>query len=85
MDFKKFEFKATVSEKFDEHPVRGNKIHLKNGPELIVDRELFDKLKIGDSIIKKTDSDSLFFKTDFGLIIDDYNGFKRKKYLKSLK
>ena len=85
LDFKKTEFKATLFSKKDEHPTKGNKIYLKNGPELIVSRELFDKLKIGDSVIKKADSDSIFFKTDFGVLIDDYNGFKRKKYLESLK
>ena len=85
LDFKKVEFRATVAKKFDEHPVRGNKIYLNNGPELIVRRELFDKLEIGDTIIKKAGCDSIFFKTYSGVLIDDYNGFKRKKYLNSLK
>ncbi|GAB5399206.1 MAG: hypothetical protein Aureis2KO_07910 [Aureisphaera sp.] len=82
--FKDMGFKATLSKKIDEHPTKGNKIHLKNGPELIVYRELFDNLMIGDSIIKKMDSDSVFFYTSNGLVIDDYNAFKRKKYLNSL-
>ncbi|MCB0747934.1 MAG: hypothetical protein KDC52_05305 [Ignavibacteriae bacterium] len=85
LDFKKTEFKATLFSKKDEHPIKGNKIYLKNGPELIVHRELFDKLKVGDSIIKKVNSDSIFFHTSSGIIIDDYNEFKRRKYLKSLK
>lgn len=85
LTFKSLGFETTVSEKLDEHPARGNKIYLINGPELIVQRELFDRLKIGDSIIKKIDSDSIFFKTDIGLIIYDYNRFKREKYLKSHK
>ena len=85
LNFKKLEFKATVSTKFDEHPVRGNKIYLSKGPELIVYRELFDKLKIGDSVIKRADSDSIYFFTDYGVVIDDYNDFKRKKYLEKLK
>ena len=85
LDFKKKEFKATLFSKKDEHPIKANKIYLKNGPELIIPRELFDKLKVGDSVIKKADSDSIFFKTDFGVLINDYNGFKRKKYLESQK
>jgi len=85
LDFKKTEFKATLFSKKDEHPIKGNKIYLKNGPELIVHRELFDKLKIGDSIIKEVNSDSIYFYTTDGIIIDDYNEFKREKYLRSLK
>tara|TARA_R110002012_G_scaffold314504_1_gene527325 strand:+ start:5396 stop:5767 length:372 start_codon:yes stop_codon:yes gene_type:complete len=85
IDFKKSEFKSTLFLKNDEHPIKGNKIYLKNGPELIIYRELFDKLKVGDSIIKKVNSDSIFFHTTSGIIIDDYNEFKRKKYLKTLK
>ncbi len=84
-DFKKLEFNATIFKKVDEHPVHGNKIYLKNGPELNVPRELFDKIKIGDSVLKKANSDSVFFKTEYGIIIDDYNDFKRKKYFESLK
>jgi len=85
LDFKELAFNTTVSTKFDEHPVRGNKIYLKNGPELNIPREIFDKIKIGDSVIKRADSDSIFFITDYGIIIDDYNDFKRKKYFESLK
>ena len=85
LDFKKTEFKATLFSKKDEHPIKGNKIYLKNGPELIVHRELFDKLTIGDSIIKQANSDSISFHTNDGIIIDDYNEFKRNKYLKTLK
>ena len=84
-DFKKTEFKATLVSKKDEHPTKGNKIFLKNGPELIVNRELFDKLMPGDSIIKKINSDSIYFYTNNGIIINDYNEFKRKKYLKNQK
>lgn len=83
-NFKKLEFKTTVSAKFDENPTRGNKIYLRNGPELIVNRVLFDQLKIGDSAIKKNDSDSIYFYTSNRLIIEDYNEFRRNKYLKSL-
>ncbi len=83
--FKKLKFETTVSSKIDEHPIKGNKISLKNGPELIVYRALFDKLKIGDSVIKKVNSDSVYFFTSKEVIIDDYNEFLRKKYLNSLK
>lgn len=84
MDFKETEFKSILVLKKDEHPIKGNKINLKNGPELVVYRALFDKLKIGDSIIKRPNSDTIFFHTQSGIIIDDYNKFKRDKYLKSL-
>jgi hypothetical protein len=83
-EFKDLGFKATVSAKFDENPVRKNLIYLKKGPQLKVNRELFDQLQIGDSVIKKIKSDSVFFYTSNGLVIDDYNQFLRKKYLKSL-
>lgn len=85
LDFKKTEFKTTLFSKKDVHPIKGNKIYLKNGHELIVHRELFDKLKFGDSIIKNVGSDSIYFYTTNGIIIDDNNEFKRKKYLRSLK
>ena len=85
LDFKKIGFKATLFSKKDEHPIKGNKIYLKNGPELIIHRELFDNLKIGDSIIKEVNSDSIYFHTTNGIIVDDYNEFKRKKHLESLK
>ncbi|MEM9364050.1 MAG: hypothetical protein AAGA43_15520 [Bacteroidota bacterium] len=85
LDFKKMEFKATLASKIDKHPTRGNEIYLNNGPYLIVYRKLFDKLRVGDSIIKKANSDSIYFHTTNGIIIDDYNAFKRKKYLESLK
>lgn len=84
IEFKNLEFKATVSDKFDEHPTRSNLIYLKKGPQLKVYRELFDRLQIGDSVVKKIKSDSVFFYTSNGLVIDDYNQFLRKKYLKSL-
>lgn len=43
------------------------------------------KLTIGDSVLKKTDSDSIYFKTAQGIIIDDYNRFQREKYQHTLK
>ena len=85
LDFKKIEFKATLASKIDKHPTRGNEIYLNNGPQLIVYRKLFDKLRVGGSIVKKANSDSIHFHTANGIIIDDYNAFKRKKYLESLK
>ena len=84
LKFNKLEFKTTVLSKFDEHSVRGNKIYLKNGHELIIQRELFDNIKIGDSIIKKIDSDSVYFYSAKGVIIDDYNKHQRNKYFNSL-
>lgn len=84
LDFKKTKINSTLISKKDEHPTKANKIYLKNGTQLIVLREIFDRLEIGDSIVKKTNSDSIIFKTKFGLLIDDYNVFKREKYLKSL-
>lgn len=84
LDFKEVEFKTVLLYKKDEHPIKGNEIGLKSGQQLRVYRDLFDKLEIGDSIIKRSNSDSIYFYTSRGLIIDDYNEFKRDKYLKTL-
>ena len=85
LEINKKEFNSTVQKKVDEHPVKNNKIYLKAGLELIIDREIFDQLKKGDSVIKKVNSDSIYFYTSNGIIINDYNKFKREKYLKSIK
>lgn len=85
LNFRDLEFKATVSTKFDEHPIKANKIYLKNGPELRVQRDLFDELKIGDSVIKRKNSDSIIFFTTNGLIYDDYNKHLRELFLKSIR
>ncbi|SEK37830.1 hypothetical protein SAMN04488008_101369 [Maribacter orientalis] len=37
---KKLEFKVTISENIEEYSIHGNKIYLKNAPELIVDSVL---------------------------------------------
>lgn len=84
LDFKNLKFNAVLISKKDEHPTRGNEIYLKNGPKLNIHRQLFDILKIGDSIIKIKNSDSIYFHTSIGIIVDDYNEFQRGKYIKSL-
>lgn len=84
-NFRKTAFKATVQDKLDENPTKSNKIYLHNGPELRIPRALFDQLKIGDSVLKRKDSDSIYFQTDKGIIIHDYNRFKREKYQRILK
>jgi hypothetical protein len=84
-DSKELEFKSLVSNKFDEHPVRNNPIYLDNGIELRIPREIFDKLKVGDTVLKNANSDTIIYKTKFGIYFEDFNSFKREKYLKSLK
>lgn len=84
LNFKDLEFKATLSHKFDEHPIKANKIYINNGPELRVDRDMFDALKLGDSIIKLKNSDSIKFFTSSGLMYDDYNKYIRESYLKTI-
>ncbi|MBB1149858.1 MULTISPECIES: hypothetical protein [unclassified Myroides] len=83
--FRQTAFKATVQDKLDKNPTKANTIYLHNGPELRIQRTLFDQLTIGDSVLKKTDSDSIYFKTANGIIIDDYNRFQREKYQHTLK
>lgn len=83
--FRQTAFKATVQDKLDKNPTKANTIYLHNGPELRIQRTLFDQLTIGDSVLKKTDSDSIYFKTAKGIIIDDYNRFQREKYQHTLK
>lgn len=83
-NYKKLNFYSTLREKIDEHPIKHNPIYLSNGRELRVKRNIFDKLKIGDSIIKKANSDSVFYYTSKGLIIVDENKFRRETYLKSI-
>ncbi|PWL39621.1 hypothetical protein DKG77_01960 [Flagellimonas aquimarina] len=83
--FKDEGFNSTLFKKVEIHPTRGNKIFLNTGMELVLDRGLFDKLQVGDSVVKIVGSDSIYFYTNQGLIIHDYNEFKRKKFMKSLK
>ena len=83
--FRQTAFKATIQNKLDKAPTKANTIYLYNGPELRIQRILFDQLKIGDSVLKRKDSDSIYFKTAKGIIIDDYNHFRREKYERTLK
>ncbi|ARV16282.1 hypothetical protein [Polaribacter sp. SA4-12] len=51
-----------------------------------VDKELYQKISIGDSIIKRKGSDSILFKLKNGKkIVKDYNSRLRKKYQELLK
>ncbi len=84
-DFKRLEFAEPVTYKNDENPIKYNSIYLKNGIELYIQREFFDKLKIGDTIYKKSNSDKIYFNIKNGTETIDYNAFKREKYLNSLK
>lgn len=45
---------------------------------------MFDALKLGDSIIKLKNSDSIKFFTSSGLMYDDYNKYIRESYLKTI-
>ena len=83
--FKNSQFDTTLSVKFDEHPVRPNKIYLHNGPELRVQRDLFDALNIGDRIIKLKNSDSIQYHTKQGIIYVDENKHLRETLLNSKK
>jgi hypothetical protein len=84
-EFNKLEIKSVVLQKNDQHPTRNNPIYLKNGVELRIDRTIFDKICVGDSVIKLKNSDSVYYHTKSKIYIEDYNAFKREKYLKSLK
>lgn len=81
--FRKQKFNSIVIDKIDTHPLKGNKLILRNNMEIAVRRETFDNLKIGDSVIKQNNSDSIFFYTKNKLIIEDENKFRREKFLKT--
>lgn len=65
-------FQTVVYKKYDEHPVRSNKISLKNQAPLRIPRPLFDQLQVGDSVRKQQGSDTIIFKTQSGNIHYDY-------------
>jgi len=47
---------------------------------------LYDKIQIGDSVVKKNKSDSVYyFKKGNQVIIEDENLYLRERYLKKLK
>lgn len=83
LKFKEKQFNSTLHKKYDSHYIT-KEIMLYKGTKLIVRKELFDKLQIGDTIIKQAECDSVYFYTSEGIIIVDYNRFKRNKYLNSL-
>lgn len=59
-------------------------VYLNSGRKLRVKKRIFDKVQIGDSIVKKQNCDSIYYYTNEGLIIDDENKFLREKHLKRI-
>lgn len=85
LKFRNKKINSTIYKKVESRTYGGNQVYLKNGGKLHLYKDIFIQLRIGDSVAKKVQSDSIFFFTANGIIINDYNHFKRKKYLKTLK
>lgn len=62
-------------------------LFLNTGIRWKVNSTLYDKIQIGDSIVKKTKSDSVFYyiKETNQIIIEDENLYLREKYFAKLK
>jgi hypothetical protein len=59
---------------------------LDNYYEQRVENWIYNKISLGDSVYKKTESDSIFFMLKNGeIIIEDYNKHLREKYLDLLR
>ena len=81
-EFKKLEIKSIILKKIDEHPVKNNEIYIKNSQSIHINREIFDIINVGDSIIKAINSDSIMLKTRKGIYFIDQNKFLREKLYK---
>jgi len=61
-------------------------LFLNSGIRWQVSSELYDKMEIGDSVVKKSKSDSVYYYKKGGqIIIEDQNLYLRNRYLKKLK
>lgn len=61
-------------------------LFLNSGIRWKVSSELYDKMEIGDSVMKKSKSDSVYYyKKDGHIIIEDQNLDLRNRYLEKLK
>lgn len=79
------EMKSIVKEKEDIKRFSGNKIFLKSGEIIIVNKDQFNQISIGDSVTKKQHSDSIIYHTSTGLFIIDEYKYQRERYLEALK
>lgn len=61
-------------------------LFLNSGIRWQVSSELYDKIEIGDSVVKKSKSDSVYYYKKGGqIIIEDQNLYLRNRYLEKLK
>ncbi|MBS7232284.1 hypothetical protein KHA90_14760 [Flavobacterium psychroterrae] len=62
-------------------------LFLNTGIRWVVSNSLYDKIQIGDSVVKKNKSDSVFYyiRKNNQTIIEDENLYLREKYLNKLK
>lgn len=61
-------------------------LFLNTGIRWEVNYAIYDKIQIGDSVVKKNKSDSVYyFKKNNQIIIEDQNFFLRQRYLTKLK
>jgi len=82
---KELKFEGRVTDKnydYGEKSALPGDVYLNSGRKLRVKKWIFDKVQIGDSIVKKQNCDSIYYYTRHGLIIDDENKFLREKHLK---
>ena len=84
---KELKFEGRVIDKnydYGEKSAFPGDVYLNSGRKLRVKKWIFDKVQIGDSIVKKQNCDSIYYYTRQGLIIDDENKFLREKHLKRI-
>lgn len=85
-EFRNSKYSSTVKKKLNQqNKSKPGDIYLVNGIKLRVSANVYNKLIVGDSVIKKSKSDSIFYYTKNELIIKDENYFRRVKYLKLTK
>jgi len=78
------EFKGKVIKKRQEgnYPRAGRFVLLDNFHEERVSNDIYQKVTIGDFVIKKKGEDSVYYHLKNGkVLIEDYNQYLRKKYL----
>ncbi|MCW1148918.1 hypothetical protein [Flavobacterium lacisediminis] len=81
------EFSGLVIEKKKDgnYPRANRYIYLTKYHKVIISSELYTKIKIGDSVSKPKNCDSIYFYLKNGDIeIEDFNQFGREKYLNLL-
>lgn len=83
MEINRLEYNGTVVKKSYSGGRYPHYLILRTGMEVSVDAEIYRKVKIGDSLSKEPNSDSItFFTRYFDTIYEDLNRYNREDYLK---